>query len=211
MAESGDGLIADVRKLPQSWRYVLLGVGSLALAIAGAVIGPAIDPHPNWSVSHLVAGLLGLAGAVSIAMFRMAYITGVRDPSMARKVSQMVQVMAAGQPLSGRFAAGLRDLAPGAPPARWQSGRVRITPCSVTWTRGARGRARDLTGAQCTGERHRDRDCADASLRLPDHYEGESIRVITLHANGSDVELAAPAQLLEILRYSVGRTAVRHP
>ncbi|HUA43347.1 MAG TPA: hypothetical protein VMA32_17360 [Streptosporangiaceae bacterium] len=108
----------------------------------------------------------------------------------------------AGQPLSGGFAANLRDLAPG---------RVRITPYSVTWTRGASGRTRDLTGAQCTGERQGDRGDATANLRLPDYYKGEDIRVITLHAGGTDVELAAPAPLLEILRYSVAKTAVPHP
>jgi hypothetical protein len=211
MPGSGDGLIAHVRKPQQSRRYVLYGVGFLALAVAGIVVGTAIDADPSYNLGRLAAGLVGLAAVVSVAMFRMAYITGVRDPAMARELSWMLEGMAAGQPLSGTFVASLRDLAPGAPPAPWQPGRVRITPYSVVWARGTSGRTRDLTGAQCAGDRPRDRSYADAGLRLPDYYKGENIRVITLHAGGTDVELAAPAPLLEILRYSVAKTTVPHP
>lgn len=45
------------------------------------------------------------------------------------------------------------------------------------------------------------------TLSLPSYYQGENVRVLTLHADGADVELAAPAQLLEIIRYGLARTA----
>jgi hypothetical protein len=48
----------------------------------------------------------------------------------------------------------------------------------------------------------------DANLTLPGYYKGENLRVITLHANGTDVEVAAPAQLLDILRHSLARTTL---
>ncbi len=44
------------------------------------------------------------------------------------------------------------------------------------------------------------------TLSLPSYYWGENVRVITLHAGGTDIELAAPAELLEIIRYSLART-----
>jgi hypothetical protein len=49
------------------------------------------------------------------------------------------------------------------------------------------------------------------TLSLPSYYKGENVRVITLHAGGTDIELAAPAQLLEIIRYSLARTTPRAP
>jgi hypothetical protein len=49
------------------------------------------------------------------------------------------------------------------------------------------------------------------TLSLPSCYKGENIRVITLHAGGTDIELAAPAQLLEIIRYSLARIALGSP
>jgi hypothetical protein len=49
------------------------------------------------------------------------------------------------------------------------------------------------------------------TLRLPSYYKGESVRVITLHADGADIELAAPAHLLEIIRYSLARTTPEAP
>jgi hypothetical protein len=76
----------------------------------------------------------------------------------------------------------------------------------LIWTRRMTGRARDLGGAQCTHERKPDLGYTDASLTLPSYYKGENLRVITLHASETDVELAAPAQLLEILLYSVATT-----
>ena len=55
------------------------------------------------------------------------------------------------------------------------------------------GRARDLTGAQCTGGRQIDPTYTEMTLGLPSYYKGENVRVITLDAGGTDIELAAPA------------------
>jgi hypothetical protein len=44
------------------------------------------------------------------------------------------------------------------------------------------------------------------TLTLPSCYKGEILGVITLHANGTGMEIAAPAQLREILRCSLART-----
>jgi len=87
---------------------------------------------------------------------------------------------------------------------------VKITSKAVAWAPLA-GRGRDLTGAQCTGGRRIDRTYTEMTLRLPAYYQGESVRVITLHADGTDIELAAPAQLLEIIRYSLARTTPGGP
>jgi hypothetical protein len=73
------------------------------------------------------------------------------------------------------------------------------------------GRARDLTAAQCTGDRRIDTTYTEITLNLPSYYEGENVRVITLHAGGTDIELAAPARLLEIIRYSLARTTPGSP
>jgi hypothetical protein len=47
------------------------------------------------------------------------------------------------------------------------------------------------------------------TLRVPAHYMGENVCVITLHADETDIELAAPAQLLQIIRYSLAKTTPR--
>jgi hypothetical protein len=47
------------------------------------------------------------------------------------------------------------------------------------------------------------------TLTPPGYYNGEVLAVITLHANGPDVEVAAPAQLLDVLRHSLARTQPR--
>ena len=49
------------------------------------------------------------------------------------------------------------------------------------------------------------------TLSLPSYYRGENVRVMTLRAGGTDIELAAPAKLLEIIRYSVARTTPGAP
>jgi hypothetical protein len=66
------------------------------------------------------------------------------------------------------------------------------------------GRARALTDTQCTGSRQIDRTYTEMTLSLPSYYKGEDVRVMTLHAGETDIELAAPARLLEIIRYSLG-------
>lgn len=81
-----------------------------------------------------------------------------------------------------------------------------ITPVSVVWVRRMTRRARNLTGAQCTGERRPNSLVADMTLTLPNYCQGEILGVIALCANGADVENAASAQLLEILRYSLAKT-----
>jgi len=190
-------------------RYVLLAVGFSALAVAGAVAGTAASAHHMGLLNNLAADLVGVALALLLATLVTAYTTQVRIPSLARQLAAMAQAMNAGQAVSGRFGAGLRDLMPGSPLTRWKYGRVLITPQSVVWVRRVTGRARDLTGARCTGERRPDRGYTEMTLSLPSSYRGENIRIITLRANGRDVELAAPARLLEIIRYSLGRTSLR--
>src|ERR1700692_2640436 len=101
---------------------------------------------------------------------------------------------------------------PGLLPGRCgaRGGRVKITPQSVAWV-PLTGRARDFTGAQCTGGRQIDPTYTEMTLSLPSYYKGENVRVITLHTGGTDIELAAPAQLLEIIRYSLARTTPGAP
>ena len=118
----------------------------------------------------------------------------------------MSDAMDAGQAPSGKFK--------GVPPRsratmyRAPAGHtagVKITPQSLVWV-PVIGRARDLTDAQCAGERAIDWIYADMTLRLPSSYKGENVRVMTLRSDGIDLELAAPAQLLEIIRYRLART-----
>jgi hypothetical protein len=209
-------------------RYVLLAAAFFVLAVAGIVMGTVAEAHDLSGFSHLAAIVVGVALTLIIVMLGRAYAVGVRVPSLGRQLTTMVEAMGAGRPVSGRFWAGLRDLGTGSPGrdegsrpgsddpfplpaqpprlARWMSGRVVITPESVTWVRRMTGRARDLTGAECTGERLPDPGYRDLTLIMPRYYRGEIVRVITLHANGTDVELVAQVQLLEILRYSVAST-----
>jgi hypothetical protein len=183
-------------------------------------------------LSHLAVAVTGIALGLAIGMTWTAYVMEVRVPSLARQLTAMVQAMDAQQPVSGRFWAGLRDLAPGPlgrkeenghgcddpfplpgqPPrlTRWISGRVVITPESVIWVRGRAGRARDLTGAVCTGERRLDPGYTEMTLTVPSSYKGEILKVLTLHTNGTDVELITQVQLLEVLRFSLARTPGMH-
>lgn len=202
-----------MRSLPQHWRYILqpprryllLATGFFALAIAGLVIGPAAEAHHIGWLDGLAVVLVGGSLGLVIGLLAAAYNTGVRGPSYARQLTGMVQSMEAGQGVSGRFAAGLRDFVPSSPLTNWKTGRVVLTPRSVTWTRTMTGRSRDLTGAQVTGERRLD-GLTEMTLTLPGYDRGENVCVIQLRANGTDLELAAPAQLLEVLRYSLART-----
>jgi hypothetical protein len=208
-------------------RYVLLAGGCFVIAVAGIVMGTVADAHQLSGFSHLAAIVVGLALGLMFGLLAMANFIGVSVPSLARKLTAMVQAMEAGQPVSGSFWAGLRDLGPKSPGreegswpgsdepfplpgqrprlTRWLRGRVVITPESVMWHRTGGG-ARDLTGAQCTAERRPDPSYTEMTLTMPRIYQGEPLMVITLHANGTDVELVTQAQLLEILRYSLART-----
>jgi hypothetical protein len=48
------------------------------------------------------------------------------------------------------------------------------------------------------------------ALTGPHGYRGEPLRVLTLHVNGTDVELITQVQLIEIDRYSLARTPSIH-
>jgi hypothetical protein len=212
-----------VRPLPPSLRYLRWVAGFIVLAAVGIAAGVLAAAHHISGLSHLAAIVTGLAFGLAIGMTARAYILGVRIPSHARQLAAMAQAVDDQQPVSGRFWAGLRDVVPrnqedrpndllpvpGQPPrlARWMSGRVVITPGSVLWVRGITGRKRDLTGAECTGERHPDPGYREMTLTVPSSYKGEALRVITLHADGTDVELITQAQLLEVLRSSLARTS----
>ena len=168
-------------------------------------MGTVASAHHMDGLSELAADIVGIALGLAVAMLAMAYRT-VRIPRQARLLTAMSQAMDAGQAVSGKFRAGLRDLAPAGPGRHWRHGRVKITSQSVSWAPMA-GRARDLTGAQCTGARRIDPTYTEITLRLPARYKGESVHVITLHADATDIELAASAQVLEIIRYGLARTA----
>ncbi len=186
-------------------RYVLRATGFFAVAVAGIVLGTVASAHHMNVLNGLAVGLVGIMLGLAIGMLSKAYMTGVSTPVRTRPLIAMSQAMDAGQAVSGEFKAGLRDVTPGVPRTRWKHGRVKITPQSVIWV-PLTGRARDLTGAQCTGGRQIDPTYTEMTLGLPSYYRGENVRVITLHAGGTDVELAAPARLLEIIRYSLART-----
>lgn len=171
-------------------------------------MGTVASAHHMNGLNGLAVGIAGIALGLAIAMLSRAYMTEVRIPRQARPLTAMSQAMDAGQAVSGEFKAGLRDLA--LPRTRWKHGRVKITPQSVVWV-PLTGRARDLTGAQCTGGRQIDPTYTEITLSLPSYYKGENVRVITLHAGRTDIELAAPAKLLEIIRYSLARTTPGAP
>ena len=173
-------------------------------------MGTVASAHHMNGLNGLAVGLVGIALGLAIAMLSRAYMIGVRIPMRARPLTAMCLAMDAGHAVSGEFKAGLRDLGPGVPRTRWKHGRVKITPQSVVWV-PLTGRARDLTGAQCTGGRQIDRGYTEMTLSLPSYYKGENVRVITVHAGGTDVELAAPAQLLEIIRYSLAKITLGAP
>jgi hypothetical protein len=199
-----------VSTAPRPRRYVLRAAGFFAIAVAGIALGTVASAHRMEGLNGLAVGIVGIALGLAVGTLGTAYRSGVRIPRQARLLTAMSTAMDAGQAVSGKFRAGLCDLAPGVPRTRWKHGRVKITPQSVVWAPLA-GRARDLTGAQCAGGRRTDPTYTEMTLRLPSYYKGESVRVITLHADGSDIELAAPAQLLEIIRYSLARTAPGAP
>lgn len=81
---------------------------------------------------------------------------------------------------------------------------------SVVWVRRMTGRARYLTGAECTGERRPDPGYREMTLTVPSSYKGELLGVLTLNANGSEVEVITQVQQLEIPRYSLASTSRLH-
>jgi hypothetical protein len=212
-------------------RYVLVAAGFLVLAVAGIVMGTVADAHGVSGFSHLAAIVVGIALGIMLGLLGRAYFIGVSVPSLGRQLIAMAQAMEAGKPVSGSFWAGLRDVSaksagrpegswpgsdepfplPGRPPrlTRWLNGQVVITPVSVIWRRRTGG-TRDLTGAECTGERRPDPSYTEMTLTTPPLYQGEPLRVIRLHVTGKDMELVTQVQLLEILRYSLARSASIH-
>jgi hypothetical protein len=186
-------------------RPALQVFGFFAISVAGIVMGTVANAHHMNALSELAAGIVGITLVIAVGPIVKAYQTQVRLPVQTGPLIAMSQAMDAGQLVSGEFKAGLRDVTPGVPRTRWKHGRVKLTPQSVVWV-PLTGRARDLTGAQCTGDRRIDTTYTEMTLSLPSYYKGENVRVITLHAGGTDLELAAPARLLEIIRYSLART-----
>jgi hypothetical protein len=186
-------------------RPALRATGFFAVVVAGIVMATVASDHHLEVLNGVAAGILAITLAIAVGQVIKAYQTQVRLPVQTRPLIAMSQAMDARQLVSGEFKAGLRDVTPGVPRTRWKHGRVKITPQSVVWV-PLTGRARDLTGAQCTGDRRIDTTYTEMTLSLPSYYKGENVRVITLHAGGTDLELAAPARLLEIIRYSLART-----
>jgi hypothetical protein len=186
-------------------RPALRATGFFAVVVAGIVMATVASDHHLEVLNGVAAGTLAITLAIAVGQLIKAYQTQVRLPVQTRPLIAMSQAMDARQLVSGEFKAGLRDVTPGVPRTRWKHGRVKITPQSVVWV-PLTGRARDLTGAQCTGDRRIDTTYTEMTLSLPSYYKGENVRVITLHAGGTDLELAAPARLLEIIRYSLART-----
>ncbi len=195
---------------PRPRRDVLRATGFFAVAVAGIVLGTVASAHHLNGLNGVAVGIVGIALGFAIAMLSRAYMTGIRIPMLTQPLIAMTQDMEAGLAVSGEFKAGLRELAAGVPRTRWRRGRVKITPHSVAWV-SVTGRARDLIGAQCTGRRQIDRTYTEMTLSLPSYYKGENVQVITLHAGETDIELAAPAQLLDIIRYSLASTTPGAP
>jgi hypothetical protein len=186
-------------------RPALRATGFFAVLVAGIVMGTVASAHHMDVLNGVAVGIVAITLGIGFGQLVKAYQTQVRLPVQTRPLIAMSEAMDAGQPVSGEFKAGLRDVTPGVPRAYWKHGRVKITPQSVIWV-PLTGRARDLTAAQCTGDRRIDTTYTEITLNLPSYYKGENVRVITLHAGGTDIELAAPARLLEIIRYSLART-----
>jgi hypothetical protein len=186
-------------------RYILRAIGCFAIAVAGIVLGTVASAHHMDALNGLAVGIVGVALGFTVAMLAGAYKAKVPVPRQARRLIAVSEALDAGQALSGKFKAFLRDPTQGVPSTRWTRGRVKITPQSLAWE-PAIGRARDLTDAQCVGVRAIDRNYADMTLWLPTSWQGENVRVMTLRSDGTDLELAAPAQLLEIIRSCLTRT-----
>jgi hypothetical protein len=195
---------------PRPKRDVLRATGFFAVAVAGIVLGIVASAYHMNGLNGVAVGIVGIALGFAIAMLGSAYMTGIRIPKLTQPLVAMTQDMEAGLTVSGEFKAGLRELDEGVPRTRWRRGRAKITSQSVAWV-SVTGRARDLTGAQCTGGRQIDRGYTEMTLSLPSYYKGENVQVITQHAGKTDIELAAPAQLLDIIRYSLARTTPGAP
>ena len=135
----------------------------------------------------------------------IAHILGrSRDRSFGEQLDALAAAMKEGQVISTEFQAALHETIPGSSqPHQWKRGQVRIFPQSVIWER-RRGRVHNLTGSECASERQPDWPGADRRLTLPG-YQAASIRVLALRIGGKEVELAAPNQVIEVIRYDLAR------
>jgi hypothetical protein len=194
------------RRPRQPWHYVLLAGVFFVVAVAAiSVIGVLAEHHVGKLVELPAAVMAGaLVGAA--AMLRIAYVIGVRDPAMGRQLQSAAHAVAAGEEVPGSLAAALRKGPPDDRRPRWRQGRVRIAGQSVTWRCRGTGGERDLTGGEFTSERRVDLAYREMTLRLPDSWTGADVRVVTLQVNGEEMELAAPAQVLEIIRRALAGT-----
>jgi hypothetical protein len=68
--------------------------------------------------------MVGITLGLAIGTLSKAYMTEVRIPVRTRPLIAMSQAMDAGQAVSGEFKAGLRDVTPGVPRARWNPARL---------------------------------------------------------------------------------------
>jgi hypothetical protein len=196
--------MSDVSGGSRPRRYVLRAVVCFAIAVAGVALGVVATAHHLSALNGLAVLVVGVALGFTVASLSQAYRTSVGIPVRAQRLAAMSQARDAGQTASGGFKAGLRVLPPEARPTRWRVGQVKMTPQSVTWA-PLIGRAHDLTGLQRTGDRRVDSGFTDISLSFPNAWRGEGVRVIKLHGEAADLEVVAPAQLLEILTYTLAK------
>ena len=127
-----------------------------------------------------------------------------RDRLFAERLDALAAAMKSGQAISAKFQAALHETMPGSSrPHRWKRGQVRISPQAVIWER--RGQVRNLTGSECASERQPDWSGADRRLMVPG-YQAASIQVLTVRIGRKEVELAAPKQVIEVIRYCLADT-----
>ena len=114
-------------------RYVLRATGFFAVAVAGIVLGTVASAHHMNVLNGRGGGpSLGIMLGLAIGMLSKAYMTGVSTPVRTRPLIAMSQAMDAGQAVSGKFKAGLRDVTPqSAAHALETRPGERITPQSV--------------------------------------------------------------------------------
>lgn len=126
-----------------------------------------------------------------------------RDRAFGEKLNALAAAMKAGQPISAGFRAALHEIAPGSSRHhRWKRGQVQISPSAVLWA--SRGQVTELTGASCADERLPDWPGADRRLTLPG-YQATSIWVLPLRIRGVELEIAAPDEIIEIIRYALSK------
>jgi len=187
------------------WHYLLLAGVFFVVVIAASSVGAILAAHHVGRLQELPIAVTGAGIAGILAMLRLAYVTGVRDPAIEKRTEAAARAAGTGQPVPARLPVALRAAPPEVRGPRWRHGRVRITPQRVTWKRLGAGRERDLTGGRFISERGADLTYTEMALRVPGSWPLLSITVVTLRKDGQDVELAAPASVIEILRHALAR------